>query len=328
MKKIIFPCIVFLLLLSVQSFGQDVSFSQLYANPMYLNPAFAGTGTSQRIGMNYRNEWPGITGNDVTYNLSYDRNFIDSSNGIGILANREISGYSQEYTTYSLSIIYSHQFHIKSFTVSAGMQATYWNKSIDPTKIIYPDPIIGSVWPETEWLLRTSVSEPDFSGGVLVYRENYFAGFSVSHFTQYDESFTDVESFLRTKYIFNAGAMFHIRSITLSPTVLFENQGTFHQQEFEGYLTKGHLTAGVGFSFQEQAYNYYIEQGPDYFWWNDMNFTIGYQCKLFHIGYSYYTDLSKLTLATAGTHEGSLAFLIPYKLSNRHKVNGINCPSL
>jgi type IX secretion system PorP/SprF family membrane protein len=336
MKKIIFPCILLFVLLSIQSGAQDPLFSQTYANPLYLNPAFAGTGTSQRIGLNYRNEWPGIPGNDVTYNISYDRNFIDSSNGIGFLANVEKSpfvapyvGTNQAVSTTNISIIYSHQIRIKSFTLSAGVQATYRDKSIDVSKLTYPDiryPI-GGWWDNSEVLLRTNASEPDFSAGVLVYHKNYFAGFSVSHFTEYDESFTDVESFLHTKYIFNAGGMIHIRSVTLTPTVLFENQGTFHQQIAEVYLSVWHITTGVGCGFEEVPlfdYGEYPEANNNIS--SSMVFTLGYQCKFLNIGYSYYTDLSKLTLATAGTHEASLAFLLPYKSAKRHKVTGINCP--
>ncbi len=47
-------------------FAQDPEFTQFYANPLYLNPAFAGTARCPRICLNYRNQWPGITGTFVT----------------------------------------------------------------------------------------------------------------------------------------------------------------------------------------------------------------------------------------------------------------------
>ena len=58
-------------------FAQDPEFTQFYANPLYLNPAFAGTGRCPRIIMNYRNQWPelgdGPNGGFVTYGISYDQ---------------------------------------------------------------------------------------------------------------------------------------------------------------------------------------------------------------------------------------------------------------
>ena len=55
--------------------AQDPEFTQFYANPLYLNPAFAGTARCPRVNLNYRNQWPGISGTYVTYSASYDQHF-------------------------------------------------------------------------------------------------------------------------------------------------------------------------------------------------------------------------------------------------------------
>ena len=47
-------------------FAQDPQFSQFYAAPLYLNPAFAGSSELARVGINYRNQWPAMPGNFVT----------------------------------------------------------------------------------------------------------------------------------------------------------------------------------------------------------------------------------------------------------------------
>ena len=46
--------------------AQDPAFSQFYANPLYLNPAFAGTNDCPRVNLNYRDQWPGIGRTYVT----------------------------------------------------------------------------------------------------------------------------------------------------------------------------------------------------------------------------------------------------------------------
>ena len=57
-------------------YAQDPQFTQFYANPLYLNPAFAGTARCPRICMNYRNQWPNLSGTYVTYSAScYQRWF-------------------------------------------------------------------------------------------------------------------------------------------------------------------------------------------------------------------------------------------------------------
>ena len=75
--KIKLAKLLFLLTVSVSPFGlkvysQDPTFTQFYSNPVYLNPALAGSSGCPRIGLNYRNEWPQLTGNYVTYCASFD----------------------------------------------------------------------------------------------------------------------------------------------------------------------------------------------------------------------------------------------------------------
>ncbi|MCG8573993.1 MAG: type IX secretion system membrane protein PorP/SprF, partial [Flavobacteriales bacterium] len=46
--------------------SQDPEFTQFYANPIYLNPAFAGSHGCPRLNLNHRNQWPSISGAFVT----------------------------------------------------------------------------------------------------------------------------------------------------------------------------------------------------------------------------------------------------------------------
>ncbi|MBD3636284.1 MAG: type IX secretion system membrane protein PorP/SprF, partial [Crocinitomicaceae bacterium] len=53
MKKIVTLCVV---LISFQGLSQDPEFTQFYANPIYLNPAMAGTHGCPRVCINHRNQ--------------------------------------------------------------------------------------------------------------------------------------------------------------------------------------------------------------------------------------------------------------------------------
>jgi len=68
--------VLFSLGISENLFAQDPEFTQFYANPLYLNPAFAGTARCPRVNLNYRNQWPAISGTYVTYSASYDQHLM------------------------------------------------------------------------------------------------------------------------------------------------------------------------------------------------------------------------------------------------------------
>src|SRR5437016_3907470 len=51
--------------------AQDPHFTQFYANPLYLNPAFAGAAHCPRMNLSYRNQWPALQGQYITSCFSY-----------------------------------------------------------------------------------------------------------------------------------------------------------------------------------------------------------------------------------------------------------------
>jgi type IX secretion system PorP/SprF family membrane protein len=97
MKKII-TAVSFLFIIGTVS-AQDPTFTQFYSNPLYLNPALAGSNNCGRIASNYRNEWPQLTGNYITYSASYDQYFKNISGGFGILATHDQQGQGTIKTT-------------------------------------------------------------------------------------------------------------------------------------------------------------------------------------------------------------------------------------
>jgi type IX secretion system PorP/SprF family membrane protein len=52
--------------------AQDIQYSQFYANPIYLNPAFTGAAEASRFGVNYRNQWPGLHQSIHSTSASFD----------------------------------------------------------------------------------------------------------------------------------------------------------------------------------------------------------------------------------------------------------------
>ena len=72
-KRIIYFLCLIGVVSSSKTHAQDAAFSQFFANPIYLNPAMAGSNICPRLSLNYRNQWPGIGKTYVTYSATYDQ---------------------------------------------------------------------------------------------------------------------------------------------------------------------------------------------------------------------------------------------------------------
>src|SRR3954470_13349403 len=111
--------------------AQDPQFTQFYANPLYLNPAFAGTARCPRICLNYRNQWPNLSGTYVTYSASYDQHVDVMAGGIGLLVTTDDQARGTLKTT-TASFMYSYHLPVnREFSLKMGLQATYFQKTLD-----------------------------------------------------------------------------------------------------------------------------------------------------------------------------------------------------
>ena len=304
------------IILSQDVKAQDPQFSQFYANPLYLNPAFAGTARCPRVVMNYRNQWPGIPGNFVTYSASYDQHVDDAMGGLGVLVTNDRAG-AGALTTTSASGIYSYQIPInRFFSIRAGIQATYYQKKIDWNSLTFGDQISdrnGFIWKTAENPILNSRGVADFSAGALAFSDKFFAGFSVNHLTQPYEGFTNAaKSRLPRKYTAHAGAVIPLSQYsdwTISPNIIYQQQANFQQLNLGLYVSKGPLVGGLWYRNQDAIIA-----------------LIGFKMDKFKIGYTYDVTISKLSNASAGSHEISMILTFKCKVK-RKKFNTINCPT-
>ena len=185
--------ILFFTLLSHSVISQEPTFTQFYANPIYLNPAFAGSNKCPRINMNYRNEWPNLSGNYVTYSASYDKFVKSIAGGIGVLATYDQQGKGT-INTAMLGLTYSyHQKITRKFSMLFGARAAYFQKSIDPTKLTFNDMIDrykGFIYQTQDKIGDNQVNVQFFNAsvGVLGYSKKFFSGLAIHNLNMPNES--------------------------------------------------------------------------------------------------------------------------------------------
>jgi type IX secretion system PorP/SprF family membrane protein len=294
--------------------GQDPGFSQFFANPLHLNPAFAGTSELPRMAFNYRNQWPQKGATFTTYSLSYDQLLKNSNAGLGFQAMRD-QELNNVINSNSASVIYSH--HIKlgyeSF-MTLGLQGGFTLKQFNLSNLVFPsgiDQLSGEI---SEYMLAGYSDEkklfPDFAIGAVGQHGEYFWGASAHHITRPDESVIegDQKGKIPVKATVHAGARLHrlhhgllSRVFKLSPNILYQQQGSFKQLNLGIYMIEKSFLFGGW-------YRNNIDVRPD-----AIIAQAGFAHEKFQVGYSFDYTLSKLSNYSYGSHEISLIFYLGQK---------------
>jgi len=290
--------------------AQDPEYSQFFANPLTLNPAFAGTSELSRVIVNYRNQWPQKGATYTNYAISYDDFFDRLNTGWGIQMSHD-QQLNQLIRISSASFHYAYHIPVGDFSfLSAGLQAGLVYKQLDPSGLVFPSMInqltgvvSGSLPANMEY---ADLFYPDFAFGVVEQLREFFGGLSFHHLNQPSESLLtgDQEGKLPLKLTLHVGGGIHrlhrellSREFTLSPNLIYQQQGPFKQLNTGMYMIEYPLLFGMW-------YRNNLSVKPD-----ALIFLLGIATGRFQLGYSFDYTLSKLSAYSYGSHEISLTFL-------------------
>jgi len=326
-KNLVMIVVVFGMMI-LKGSAQDAQFSQFFAAPLYLNPAFAGTDSSVRFGVVDRNQWKPNEGLFSTYELEFDMHINPLHSGFGIMFWNDDAGSGLMNTT-NISGIYSFQQHVyKELNFSIGLQGAYMQQSLDWSKITYIGQYVNPRFPSANNQIdfigsdffHTSTSSVDISSGIEVYTNEFYGGISISHATEPDQGFISAASPLPVKYTTNLGAMIPVDStgksvMYVSPNVIIINQQNYHE---------------VAIGFNIQGGGHHLDILDCGIWYRYNNAMIG-ELSLhkwgFRITYGY--DLAigqRYSRSTFMANEISLGYKFHSKLQNG-SFHPINIPS-
>ncbi|MDQ3111975.1 MAG: type IX secretion system membrane protein PorP/SprF [Bacteroidota bacterium] len=280
--------------------AQDPHFTQFYANPLYLNPALAGNKVCPRVNVSYRMQWPGIYGTYSTVGVSVDKLAYKLKGGVGLMIMNDRAAKGTLNTT-GVGLIYAPQVQLsKRVSATAAIQAGYWQKALNWSKLTFGDeidPQRGFVYETNEVQGKQSVGNFDLSAGILISSKHLFAGAALHHILEPNESFLGGNSPLPRKLTIHAGANIPLNKgsredeVSISPNILFMKQGDFTQLNLGLYAKKGSIVGGMWY------------RGNDSF-----IILLGMEVNAIRLGYSYDVTISKLTNASAGAHEVTLGY--------------------
>lgn len=210
--------------------AQDPHFSQFFASPLTLNPAFTGKFDGNvRVAGNYRNQWPSINQAYQTATGSVDfpilRGRIPDTDtwGLGAMAFTDKSAAGAvKFNYFTLSTAYHKGLDEEGFhQIGLGFQATYSNMMINTGALKFEDQLTSSGF--------TGATSEAFGGSTLknnywdvnaglLYtgsttdRNNFYAGFSIYHINRPRQSFNPGPNELI--YLLNQRVTFHAGGYT------------------------------------------------------------------------------------------------------------------
>lgn len=313
MKRVLLSLAI--ILITICAKAQDPHFTQFFASPLTLNPAFTGYFSGDfRIAGNYRSQWSSVTSPYVTGTVSADFGILKNSIpytdtwGVGILALYDKTGSGALTTTYAaISTAYHKGLDVDgNHTLGLGVQMALVNKRIDQTKLIFENQIGNTGFdpslPSGETIANPSIGYMDYNVGLLYNglvgeSSNLYIGASYYHFTEPVESFLDKSSSnrLSSRYTVHAGGSFPVMEnnrVYLSAYHMRQNTAT--ETSIGGAF--GFLVNGI----PEQPTMFYL--GAWYRYKDAFNPYVGLEVKNFQVGLSY--DLNVSTLRAASNYRG------------------------
>lgn len=207
-KTILFFVICNLVLLSFP-FAQDLHFSQFFNSPLTTNPANTGfiPDADYRMGAHYRNQYSSIMavpyktisifGDAQVFRERLENGWL----GLGGVVLRDVAGSGSLTSTKVYGSVAYHQLLGLSSLLSAGFNVGLSNKSINQSKLKFPDQFDGKFFdgslPTSVVLSDNNISYFDVQAGM---NYAYFptediyinAGYSIHHVNQPRETFFDM----------------------------------------------------------------------------------------------------------------------------------------
>ncbi len=311
--------------------GQDMHFTQFYASPLYLNPAFAGANVCSRISLTYRNQWPGISKAYKSFLCSADHSVQKYNIGVGLLFGNDVAG-TGELTTTIINDMISYGIKInKKISMRGGFQPGIGIRSVNFNKLLFGDQIArGGNVPTIEAPTQTKVYV-DIGAGGLLFTEKLWIGTSFYHLTRPNTSLIDGEAILPVKYSIHGGGKFPLnkgendpfKKMFISPAFNYRGQKKFGQLDIGLYYTQYIFNVGLWYRGIPIIKTYKYQPGYSN---NDaLAIIVGVQADRLNIGYSYDITISKLSSLTNGANEVTLSYQL-CKLQKKSKKYGVLIP--
>ena len=316
---------------STSAFSQNAQYSQFYANPLYLNPAFAGTSDQHRVVGNFRDQWPSIPGSFISYSISYDVNISEANSGLGFYVNRDQAG-SGSLSNTNIGGMYAYEIKVNhKMAIRPSVGVAFGRRAVDVTKLRFGDQLLtGNDVSLQSNLVNESVNYMDLSTGFVLYSNNFWFGYSLFHLNKPNTSLLGQTNILDPYQNIHMGfrkPLGHtvksevVKSLTFAMN--YRSQGEWDQVDIGAYYFVKPFVMGVWYRGIPGVKAY----KPGYQNSDAVVLLAGIHFNQFKFAYSYDITVSEVWANTGGAHELSVIFehQDPSKKRRKRRVK-LACP--
>ncbi len=314
-----------ILLGSLYSRAQDPLFSQFYATPLQISPAFVGSSHAPRAGIAYRNQWTGFNNAYRTYSVFYEQSLERLNSGVGFNVEGDDAG-DGILRTLRASALFSYRLQMaEKWSVRIGSEIGLHQTTLAWEKLVFPDqidPLQGPVITTSEVRPeRLNTALLDLSAGFLLIGPHFWFSLGLKHLNTPDQGLffinDNLSGGLPLRYTLNAGMELPLSksnkaglSSFISPNVLFASQGPYRQVNAGAYVATGPIFGGAWFRHTLSNADAVI-------------MLIGFRQELFKIGLSYDITVSELAGRAGGTYE--VTFGLFFDRGRRRPIDWNDC---
>lgn len=320
--------------LSVQSFAQDIHFSQFFEAPLYRNPALAGLVNGDvRVQTVYRSQWNSVANGYKTTSLNAEYKLPVSGDDyltVGLQVFHDKAGTTSLTTTHLLPALNYHKSlsSDKNVYLSAGFMGGLVQRSIDRSKVTTNSTYEGMGDGETS-LLQSRYSYMDGSAGISLSTqlndipENVLVlGVAYHHFNKPKNSFynNDAVSVL-PKMVFSADA-----KLTAGEQFTTTIHNDFVQQGSSREIMSG-LLVGYKIGAYTDEPDAILRAGSFVRWGDALIPVVQLDYRPFSFSLSYDVNFSKLSPTSYGRGGYELSVTYAGYLDRENSsANAVRCP--
>lgn len=213
------------ILLGILSLGalaqQDAGFSMYFFNPLYINPAYAGSREVFSGALVDRSQWAGMPGAPTSQALSIHSAIPNSRVGLGLQIYNDKLGPMKNT---GITLTYAYHLPINKTTkLSFGLSGMVNNVRMGWDQINIQDnndnSFVGN---------NTSTWVPDVNAGLYLYKTRFYLGVSANHLVQSKFNFTNtvaddnLAKFYRQFYLTSGVVIPISKSVDLRPSILLK----------------------------------------------------------------------------------------------------------